>query len=248
MIEANSFQNLNKLETLDLSFNNLKSILPKLFLGLDNLKDLFLLSNGGQHLSLSNESFSHLINIGNIYMNYSTINEYQCIFMHSIERKIQRNVLGNKYKFYKSINLLTFANEDQVRIDVNESECQLIFRFLQFKIHFNLKSDYENEIFYDKCKNVLIRKENSFYNSQNICLKTTKSISNEIETKSEKDTNKIFLVLSDGVYLMTMIVLLVYLGLVYLLLAMHLFGTENRVKNETNSNSNNFFIRKLSYF
>ena len=73
MIEANSFQNLNKLETLDLSFNYLKSIRSNLFLGLENLKDLYLLSNSGQHLSLGNESFSHLINIGNIHMNYSTI-------------------------------------------------------------------------------------------------------------------------------------------------------------------------------
>ena len=58
-----------------------------------------------------------------------------------------------------------------MRIDY-ESECKLIFRFLQVKIHFNLKSDYENEIFYEKCENVLVKKEKRFHNSKNICLKT----------------------------------------------------------------------------
>jgi Leucine-rich repeat (LRR) protein len=248
LIEENSFQNLNKLETLDLSFNNLKSIQSNLFLGLENLKDLYLYllwSNGGQHLSLGNESFSHLVNIGNIHMNYSTIIEYKCIFMHSIERKIQRKV-SDKYLFYKSINLLTFAG-DQVRIDNNESECQLRFRFLQFKIHFNLKSDYENEIFYEKCQNALIKKENKFYNSKNICLKTSNSISYEIETQSDKETSKIFLVLSNGVYLLTMIALLIYLGLVYLLLVMHLFGTENHGANYNMNGHLNIYFRNQMF-
>ena len=160
-IELNSFQNLNKLLQLDLSFNCLHLIEDNLFNGLSNLLDLRLVSR--TPVKLSDSSFAHLSNISNIYLNETTLNEYKCLFMHSIERKVQRNV-GNRYKFFKSINLLT-ANSNLE----NKSYCEFVFELFQFKIHLNLKTDYQNEQFYEKCRNYLIRRENHLYHNLKHC-------------------------------------------------------------------------------
>jgi hypothetical protein len=218
LFEEESFQNLNKLEILDLSFNRFKMIQANLFRGLDYLKDLHLLLSNQFQFQMNNQSLSHLTNIGNIYLNESTIKEFKCIFMHYMERKIQRQI-SNKYLFFKSINLLTLKN-----VDVDENECQMKFQFLQFKIHFNLKTDFQNEWFYEKCQRVLTKNENRFKNSENNCLLRNHFISSQIdEDQNEKETLKAFLVFSNGVYLFTMFLLIVLLGLVYLLLIIHLY-------------------------
>jgi Leucine-rich repeat (LRR) protein len=158
-IEQNSFQNLIDLKVLDLSFNRLSSIENDLFNGLANLNDLNLLNNFT--FQLYNQSFNYLINIGNIYLTRSMIQENKCLLMHSIEREVKRNVGNGKYKFFKSINLISNDFHD---LTLNEY-CELTFEFLQFKIHWNLKSDYENEMFYEKCKTGLIEKRNNFNHS-----------------------------------------------------------------------------------
>ena len=58
-------------------------------------------------LELKNGSFNHSININNIYLNESVILFNKCLFMHSIERVVQRNVSNGKIVFYKSINVIT---------------------------------------------------------------------------------------------------------------------------------------------
>ena len=217
--EEKSFQNLNKLETLDLSFNRFKMIQSNLFRGLENLKDLHLLLNQNQFgLQLNNQSLLHLTNIGNIYVNESTIKEFKCIFMHSMERKIQREI-SKKYLFFKSINLLNL----NVNNRLYDNECQMKFQFIQFKIHFNLKTDVENEMFYEKCQKVLINIENRFRNSENNCLRNH-FISSIIDDQDETETNKVVLVFSNGVCLITIFLLLIYLGLVNFLLINHLFN------------------------
>ena len=51
----------------------------------------------------------------------------------------------------------------------NDLDCELTFQFLQFKIHLNLKSDFENERFYEKCQNHLIKYSYNFNNSLKSC-------------------------------------------------------------------------------
>ena len=168
-IENNSFQNLNKLLSLDLSYNNLKTIENNIFYGLVDLKDLYLTNDF--IFEIKNQSFNYLSNISNIYMNEkmfvdptaSLINK--CIFMHSIVREIKRKV-GNKYIYYKSINILT---EKDNFFNRNETLCDLTMNFLQFKIHFNLKTDTQFEFFYEKCKNQLIRISNNFNHTKKLC-------------------------------------------------------------------------------
>ena len=196
--EANSFQNLNKLEILDLSFNRFKMIQANLFRGLDYLKDLHLLLSNQFQFQMNNQSLSHLTNIGNIYLNESTIKEFKCIFMHFMERKIQRQI-SNKYLFFKSINLLTLKY-----VDENENECQMKFQFLQFKIHFNLKTDFQNEMFYEKCQNFLIREENKFnFSIKNVYAKL---IYNE-----NKPRNSLNEMLNNYAFLLTIFLLLILL-------------------------------------
>ena len=60
----------------------------------------------------------------------------------ALKRHVQRNIL-NKFHFFKSLNLL--GTELTVK-------CEIQFFLLQFKIHFNLKTDNEYDLFYEKCK------------------------------------------------------------------------------------------------
>ena len=40
--------------------------------------------------------------------------------------------------------------------------CEITFAFLQFRVHFNLKTDLENEAFYLRCKEYLSEQTNAF--------------------------------------------------------------------------------------
>ena len=86
LIEANSFQNLQKLTILDLSYNRLLSIDNNLFNGLIKLNDLYLVNE--LNFQLNNKSFDHLESISKIYFNESimllndSINV--CFFINSI--------------------------------------------------------------------------------------------------------------------------------------------------------------------
>ena len=133
----NTFQNLNKLEALDLSFNSLVSIENNLFYGLNHLKDLYLWQVKG--FDLVGQSFGYLTAISNIYVNETVVIKHKCVFMHSITRLIQRNV-ADKLIFFKSFNLIT--QEYSSILTRYDLKCML----LQFKVHLNLKTDQDYEI------------------------------------------------------------------------------------------------------
>jgi Leucine-rich repeat (LRR) protein len=216
-IEQGSFQNLIELKILDLSFNQLLSIENNLFNGLENLNDLYLLNNFT--FSLLNQSFNFLINIGNIYLTRSMIQENKCLFMHSIEREVKRNVANGKYKFFKSINLISNDFHD---LTVGYKYCEFTFELLQFKIHWNLKSDFENEMFYEKCKRALIEQENNFNHSLKKCFNSFHFLKHE--KNNDKETEKsILYVLSDGFYLVTMFVLIGFLFPFFVYIYLDLF-------------------------
>jgi hypothetical protein len=141
-IENGTFINLNKLISLDLNYNNLKSIEANMFQGLIDLSDLFI--QGNASLTMTSQSFNGLLNLSNLHIDEMMVSEFKCIFMHSLERTIQRNV-DNKYVYYRSINLLI---QDTNLIQERDS-CDLKLGLLQFKIHLNLKNDDQNELFYE---------------------------------------------------------------------------------------------------
>jgi Leucine-rich repeat (LRR) protein len=211
-LETKTFQNLNKLVKLDLSFNRLLSIDPNLFRGLDNLEDLNLQSK--TRIQLNNQSFAYLKSLTNFYLNVSMLDNFECIFMHTIERILQRKI-SHRYIFYKSLNTLDSSN-----FQMKKSKCDLKFRLLQFKIHYNLKYDYENELFYEECKSSLIKGENFYENTLRKCLNTF-----ELVLKAENDieaiSNRFLNVVKDYRYLVTIGCLILLLSLVG---ALFLFG------------------------
>jgi hypothetical protein len=148
---------------------------------------------------LYNRSFHHLPNISSIVLNESLISKYKCFFMHNLERDIQRNVSG-KYIFYKSINLISLD------FTFNESlntKCDLMFHLYQFKVHFNLKTDYDNDLYYDSCQKSLIKRKNNFNHNKRKCFASFQFIDKEEE--SEKDSiSSILKVLSNSYYLVSM--------------------------------------------
>jgi Leucine-rich repeat (LRR) protein len=215
-IENRTFINLNKLKSLDLNHNELYSIENNLFVGLRNLNDIYLLSKN--EMTFYNQSFHHLPNISKIVLNESLIFKYECLFEHDLQRGIQRNV-SNKYIFYKSINLLNlnFSFEHEFK-----SKCDLVFHLFQFNVHFNLRTDYDNDLFYDSCQKVLIEKGNCFKKTQKNCLVNVyyNEKEDEIEIDLPNSFTKIF---SNFFYLLTMGLLLTLLGpFIFMILRYHL--------------------------
>jgi len=211
---------LNKLIVLDLSFNQLVTIKPKLFLGLSLLNDLELKSEF--NFNLNSQSFSNLTEINNIYFtNISMIFENKCLFLSQFyKRDIKREIKyekKSKYVFYKSVNLMTVTT-------VNEtSACELTFHFLQFGLHLNLKKDFENEAFYEKCKETLTVKENTFENNYKKCFTDLLNQDTSHELTFDSKKNSLFRIFTDYVFYLTMFLLLSLLGPVFCLLCNHLF-------------------------
>ena len=230
-IENNSFRNLNKLESLDLNYNCLVLIEDDLFFGLTNLDYLYLLTRQNE-LNLTSQSLRHLPNISTIVLNESLIEKNKCLFMNEMDRDVRRNV-SNKFIFYKSINLITndFLFEENLK-----NKCALIFHLFQFKIHFNLKTDHDNDLFFDACEKELIERENSFVNNKRKCFSNVEFD----ELKEESDVHSL-LILNDFANVFYLLcLLLVFLTIVILSIAFfyifkyELFSDQNReaLKNE----------------
>ena len=204
IIEMNSFQNLNRLLTLDLSFNRLKLLKNELFYGLNELTNLYLMNNS-RHFYLENRTFSPILNtISNIYLDFSIINEFKCLFMISIERLIRRRI-SNKYIFYKSINLISNFNNDTLNW---KQFCAVKFQLFQFNFHLNLKTDLDFQHFFDVCNLFLINKSNSYeINLKNCNLLNSQKIE-DILTVEDSFNFLSFKVLTNFMYLFTMIMLL----------------------------------------
>ena len=165
------------------------TIQANVFMGLANLEHLYLMSD--QWIQLNNQSFNNLTSLSNLYLNATMLNEYKCILMHSIERPIQRSI-SNSYKFYKSLNILDSSVLSNVR-----RYCDLKLEFLQFKVHFNLKFDYENEFFYEECKTSLVKVENDFLNTLKQCFPSSDLVETRIQLETSTLSNKVLNVLSD---------------------------------------------------
>ena len=161
-----------------------------------------------------NQSFQYLSNINTIFLNQSFIYEYQCLLMQVQEKKVQR-LISNKYIFYKSINLLTLDfsfEQNPIR------QCDLVFRFFQFNVHLNLKTDYSNDLFYDFCGKILIKKENGFNQNLKKCSSNSMFV-DEGDIKSGDFYIHPFLkVISNVYYLICMSLLLIYFGPIFFLI------------------------------
>ena len=204
-IESDSFINLDNLLSLDLSYNPLISIDNNIFKGLSRLNDLYLLNN--VMFTIKRQSFNHLSNINNLYLNETLVIENQCIFMHSIDRIIQRNVRNGKMIFFKSINLISSHSLYYSNLPYY---CELAFNFLQFKIHFNLKTDYENELFYEKCKSIITERKNYFKYNYLKCFPDFVII-DKLQSSKTMNQNSSLSIISDYIFILTMLALVVLL-------------------------------------
>jgi len=217
LIENASFKNLNKLKSLDLNYNRLFSIQNDLFLGLENLKDLYLMMMKSQEMEIvfNKNSFKHLPNISSIYLNERSIVKYKCLFMHEMERDVQRSV-PNKYVYFKSINLI--SENDSFNDEASlKSKCDLVFHLFQFKLHFNLKTDNENDLFFDSCQKDLIVRENNFNHNRRKCVQTFLFNDKEV-IEHDEIVQPLLLILSNFYFLLTVAAFLSLLGPVFCLI------------------------------
>jgi len=205
-IENNSFINLAQLVSLDLSYNNeLKSIQAYAFMGLESLNDLYLISNG--KFVLNEKSFVGLRNLGNFYLNETMVQSYTCLLIKSIERDLKRNV-GNRYRFYKSLNLLTNSLTKQI---------DMTFHLFQFGLHLNLRTDYENEIFYDEFRQFLIKRSNSFRSNYEKCylqnVNTWSETNIEFEEMFDERSNVLKILSNFYFYLIILLLMVMFVPL-----------------------------------
>ncbi len=200
-IENGSFKNLNKLKSLDLNFNMLWAIENDFFYGLVNLNDLYLQSK--HEFMLYKNSFKYLSNISTIVLNEGLVSKYKCLFMHELQRDLQRRI-SNKYTFYKSINVISnnFSFDESLK-----SKCDLVFHMFQFNVHYNLKTDFMNDLFFGSCQKALIEKGNTFQFNLKKCFKTFKIIDNE-DSESVYNLHPILKVVTNFYYLLSMALIL----------------------------------------
>jgi hypothetical protein len=61
---------------------------------------------------------------------------------------------------------------------------ELTFHLFKFGIHLNLRKDYENEMFYDECRQFLIKRSNSFRVNYEKCY-YLENVNTQLETSIE---------------------------------------------------------------
>lgn len=229
-IEQNSFINLNKLIALDVSFNRLKSFEPNVFRGLSGVQDLNLVS--AVSFQLNSLSLSHLTNIGNIYLNESTIREFKCLFINFSNNRVFTRIIKHRYKFFKSINLL--ADDFKTRT-CDADECALKLHLFQFRIHLNLRVDYENELFYETCgigeEFNLIQRSNDYNHNYKKCFHEYLYANEDLIRENSRANNVFLSVFSDYNFFIVLGLILSLLGPLSCLIVSHL--------NSTNNNNNN---------
>ncbi len=194
------------------------------------MNDLYLVNE--IDFNLNEKSFDHLESISKIYFNESIFifngSKYTCFFINSMTRKIQRNI-GNKYIFYKSLNLITPSPP----FSVNKNWCEIIFHFLQFKIHFNRLTDDEFEFFFKNCQEYLTGKTNGYKYFLKKCLNKFDLVTNENKEFNETITNQFF---TNFLYLIINIFLILIVALPILLLSQsHLkkgYSSPNEINNK----------------
>ena len=94
-----------------------------------------------------------------------------------------------------------------------------------------MRTDYENEQFYEKCKYSLIKTRNSFKNNQIKCLDESK-ITNEMDLNSEIEENSRLLnILTDFAFYVVIALLLSLVVPIFFMLINHLYLFEYKSRN-----------------
>ena len=210
-IEPDTFQSMNRLLFLDLSFNSLVLLEDNVFRGLASLSDLHLFSLG-RELVFSNRTFNYLSSLRSIYLNETSVMLNKCVFMHRMVRPVMRNI-ANKFVFYRSLNLVT-SYVRLVNQTTTKAECEFTFNFLQLKIHFNLKRDEDNEIFYQDCRHLLLLSDSYLYaNNVKMCFARESNYARFAKYAGANDAmsdESFYRVISNAFYLLTMLSILVF--------------------------------------
>jgi hypothetical protein len=176
-------------------------------------------------LKILDQSFSYLPRISTIVLNESLFSINECILVQIQDKKVQRSI-SNKYVFYKSINLLT------VNFSFNDSlqyKCAMVFRFFQYNVHLNLKTDENFDTFYSSCHGIIINKEFNFNHTYNHFFTKCDSRESYVYLKLEqidvesliKLTSNFRKVFSNSYYLLTMSLLLALFVPVFWILFRH---------------------------
>ena len=219
------FFNLNKLITIDLSSNRIYSIRAYSFSYLFKLKHLYLNNNSNELTFESNTSFYKLESLTNIYVTKEILNNMKennkCFFRHFAKSK-NLNSLRNvsKRKYFNSINLLAYNNEKDIQLDY---DCNMTLSFIQYNIHFNLKSDLD--LFYyvsGECEKRYLSKTE--FNQLRICTKYDDDDSNKDETVEIEEEVRILKILSNGSFYFVILLILSLLVPVFGMVFSHLFN------------------------
>ena len=103
------------------------------------MENVFLQNNS--LLKISNYSLIGLKNIENIYISIEFLNEYSNVISLKNSLSPLLNKIVNHRKYYQAIYVTAFdANNSAYQ---EKFECFFVLYFIKYKIHLNLKTDYE---------------------------------------------------------------------------------------------------------
>ena len=84
--------------------------------------------------------------------------------------------------------------------------CEIVFHFLQFKIHLNILTDEEFELYFKNCQEYITSKINGYSHFQKKCLNEFDLVENENEQLNETNKSQIY---SDFLFLIIIMFLII---------------------------------------
>lgn len=157
-LRSHLFSDLTKLETIDLSYNSLRQIEANAFYSLLELKMLYLVGvNVGVKISENFAFECKLLRF--VYVSSVDFVEVNFDGLTSSLRAVEANKVVNGAVYYASINIIV-DNYDYYKNERRFASCMLTLRFLRHKIHLNLFSDFDFDVFFSSCYSIdLFNKE-----------------------------------------------------------------------------------------
>ena len=170
-IENGTFDNLYSLLVLDLSYNSLIKIESYVFYYLTSIRDLYLSDGEPIEFDLYAFSFDDASSLKNIYVSLADVSymNNKCFLVYSLQRFKIREV-NEHFVYYSSVNLITDLPSVYDRY-----LCGLVFEFIQYDIHFNLKSEEQYAKFYDDCYEFLMANLSRYKLDMFDCIYATKN-------------------------------------------------------------------------
>lgn len=158
-VAGNLFYNMKKLETIDLSYNAIYYIEKSAFNSLPYLKSVYLYSVRNETQTkftvFEDEFILNCESLKFVYFSWFELIEKNLQSLARTLKPLKYHRKVNEVSYFSAINVI-LDNHDyyygaQDHHNVNILSCQITIELLKYKIHLNLFTDYDADMFFQSC-------------------------------------------------------------------------------------------------